>query len=114
VDTLLAQRSGDTPINKEMIMKRCLLALPALLIAGAFATPSTAMPAGKSSTVVSAVQDVGYRKCAWRHGHRHCRYVDDGPSVSIQIGRDRHRHHRHNRYGDRRDHRGGGAEIRIR
>jgi len=95
-------------------MKRRLLALSALLTAGAFATPSTAMPVGKSSTVEPAVQEVGYRKCRWHNGHRHCRYVDDGPSVSVHIGRDRHRHHGY-RYGDRHhDRRHGGAEIRIR
>jgi len=95
-------------------MKRTLLALPALLIAGAFATPSMAMPVGKPAATESAAQEVGYRKCRWHNGHRHCRYVDDGPSVSIHLGRDRHRHHR--RYGHRHhDHdRRGGAEIRIR
>jgi hypothetical protein len=108
-----------TKIKSEIIMKRTLLALPCLILAGAFATPSSAMPVGKPAVSESAVQEVGYRKCSWRHGHRHCRYVNDGPSVTIQLGRDRHRHHRrygkrhYNNYGHH-HHRRGGAEIRIR
>lgn len=100
-------------------MKRYLIALPALVLAGAFATtPSTAMPAAKSTTAqTSAVEQVGYRKCFWRHGHRHCRWIDDGPSVSIEFGR-KHRHHGH-RYGHRRGyghygHNDSGIRLRVR
>ena len=100
-------------------MKRFLLVLPAMMMAGALATPSSAMPVAKSGAAqTSAVEQIGYRKCGWHNGHRHCRYVDDSPSVSIELG-GRHRH----RHGHNNDHRrghgyghndGGGVKLRVR
>jgi hypothetical protein len=111
---------GSRPKKKEQIMKRYLAVLPALVMAGAFAaTPSTAMPVAKSTAQSSAtVEKVGYRKCYWRHGHKHCRWIDDGPSVSIEFGR-RHRHHHGYHYGHRRGHghyghNDSGVRLRVR
>jgi hypothetical protein len=101
-------------------MKRFLLVVPAMVMAGALATPSSAMPVAKSgASDASVVEQVGYRKCRWHDGHRHCRYVDDSPSVSIEFGK-RHRHghrygHRHDRHHDHgHGHNDGGVRLRVR
>src|SRR5690349_16965509 len=100
-------------------MKRILMVLPAVMMAGALATPSSAMPVAKSGAAPSsAVEQIGYRKCAWHNGHRHCRYIDDSPSVSIELG-GRHRH-RHGHHYDRHHHDHGyghndsGVKLRVR
>ena len=68
-------------------MKRILLVLPAMIMAGALATPSSAMPVAKSGAAKSsAVEQIGYRKCGWHNGHKHCRYIRQLPSVSIELG----------------------------
>ena len=76
-----------------------------VLALGMFATPSMAAPAsglkgleaGQSAPVA---EQVGYRRCWWRHGYRHCRWVDDGysygPGISLRFGG--HRHHHYGRY----------------
>jgi hypothetical protein len=102
-------------------MKRILLVLPAMMMSGALATPSSAMPVAKSGVAESsAVEQIGYRKCGWHNGHKHCRYVDNSPSVSIELG-GRHRHRHGNHYGHRDDHRGhgyghndSGVKLRVR
>lgn len=103
------------------MMKLWLSTLSALVLAGTLATSAQALPLAKSgATEPAAVQEVGYRKCWWKYGERHCRYVSGGPSVNLYIGNGR-RHYRGNRYGNRYgyrgDHRGdrrGGVGIRIR
>jgi hypothetical protein len=98
-------------------MKRILFVLPAIVMAGAVATPGNAMPVAKSAaSEASAVEQVGYRKCRWHDGHRHCRYVDDSPSVSIELGGRKHRHgHRYgHRHGHGHGHNDGGIKLRVR
>ncbi len=96
-------------------MKRILLVLPAMVMAGALATPSSAMPVAKSgASETSAVEQIGYRKCAWHNGHRHCRYVDNSPSVSIELG-NRHRHRHYDRHHDHGyGHNDSGVKLRVR
>jgi hypothetical protein len=97
-------------------MKRYLVGFAAAIMAGALASPISAMPVGKSvpaaeTAVVEQVRD-GYGKHRHyrKHGHRHYgrsygryygnRYYDRGPSFRFGYG-DRYRGHRygHNRGG---------------
>ena len=91
-------------------MKRIFALLPAILLTATFVQPSSALPVAKSTVGSSAVEEVGYRKCRWHNGHRHCRWVEDGPSVILEFGgRDRHRHghHHHNNHHNNGHDRGG-------
>ena len=73
------------------------------LALGFLAAPASAAPLGamdgiRSGDAASAVEQASYRRCWWRNGHRHCRWVDDGygPGVNLYFGGGRHhRHHRH-------------------
>jgi hypothetical protein len=75
------------------------------LTLGFLAVPASAAPLGsvggvKVGTGVSAAEQVAYRRCWWRDGRRHCRWVEGygyGPSVGVYIGDGRrgHRHRRH-------------------
>jgi len=76
-----------------------------VLAVGALSAPALAAPASglkgiEATTTSSLTEQVGYRRCWWRYGHRHCRWVDDGysygPSINLRFG-GRHGHHRHYR-----------------
>jgi hypothetical protein len=73
------------------------------LTLGFFAVPASAAPLGVNGVQAETSQSttaepVSYRRCWWRDGHRHCRWVEDtygyGPSVGIYVGPNGHRHHR--------------------
>jgi hypothetical protein len=55
-------------------------ALAALPVQAAPSFNAAAAAAGKTS----AVEQVGYRRCWWRNGVRHCRWVDG--SVDLNFG----------------------------
>jgi hypothetical protein len=81
------------------------LSLSTVLLAfGVLATPSLAAPASglkgiESTTTSSITEQVGYRRCWWRYGHRHCRWVDGyGPGVSLYFGERHHGYRHHRRY----------------
>jgi len=82
------------------------LSLSTIVVALAvLATPASAAPASglkgiDAGSSGSLAEHVGYRRCWWSHGYRHCRWVGDGyynygPSFSLRFG---HRHHRHHGY----------------
>ena len=65
------------------------------LALGFFAAPAFAAPLGtmdgiKAGDARSAVEQVNYRRCWWRNGHRHCRWVGDGygygPGIGLYFG----------------------------
>jgi hypothetical protein len=65
------------------------------LALGFFAAPAFAAPLGtmdgiKAGDATSAVEQVNYRRCWWRYGHRHCRWVGDGygygPGIGLYFG----------------------------
>jgi hypothetical protein len=92
----------------ELRMLSKLLSAGGLALAlGLLTVPASAAPAnnlaGMKDRSTSAVEDVAYRRCWWRDGRRHCRYVERygyGPSIGVYIGDGRrgHRHRRHHRY----------------
>lgn len=90
-------------------MLKSLSITTVLLAFGALSAPALAAPASglkglESTTTSSLTEQVGYRRCWWRYGHRHCRWVGGyGPSISLHFGgRHGHRHyrryHNYNRY----------------
>src|SRR5262245_14803236 len=94
-------RSRQT--SKEFPSMLKALSLSSVLIAfGVLATPSLAAPASglkgiEANTSSSMTEQVGYRRCWWRHGYRHCRWVggyDYGPSINLHFGGRHHGHHR--------------------
>jgi hypothetical protein len=86
-------------------MWKSLTASGLLLALGTFALPAAAAPLAGANGVTagiqtSAAEKAAYRRCWWRHGVRHCRWVYDdygywdngyygygyGPSVGVFIG----------------------------
>ena len=68
-----------------------------LLASSASAAPLASLDGVKADST-SATEQVADRRCWWRDGRRHCRYVESygyGPSVGVTIGDgrrgDRHR-----------------------
>jgi len=86
-------------------MKYCLSAAAGALVLGLATMSAQAAPAGSTTGLKAAagtetsVDQVGYRRCWWHHGHRHCRYYGDrgyygyGPGINFYWGGHRHRHH---------------------
>ena len=85
------------------------LSLTSVVLAfGVLASPAVAAPASSLQSLEAAnsslTEQVGYRRCYWHRGHRHCRWVDDGyrygPSINLNIGGGHrgHRHRRHHRH----------------
>jgi hypothetical protein len=85
---------------KALSFTTLVLAL-GVLTAPASAAPVSGLKGIESGTNASAADQVAYRRCWWRYGHRHCRWVDDGygygPSIRFRFG-DRHYRHRHHGY----------------
>ena len=99
-------------------MKYCLSAAAVALTLGVATVGAQAAPAAgtvqdmkATAGAQSSVEKAAYRRCWWRHGVRHCRWVGDdygyydngpyyyGPSVGLYFGGGRHRggHHHHHR-----------------
>jgi hypothetical protein len=82
-----------------MLTKSIAVAVFALLlgylVAPVSAAPLASMTGAKNDT--SATEQVNYRRCWWRNGHRHCRWVGDGygygPGVNLYFGGRGHRSH---------------------
>ena len=85
------------------------LSLTSVVLAfGVLASPAVAAPASSLQSLEAAnsslTEQVGYRRCYWHRGHRHCRWVDDGylygPSINLNLGGGHrcHRHRRHHRH----------------
>jgi hypothetical protein len=73
---------------------------------GYLATPASAAPlasmtGAKAGNDTSATEQIAYRRCWWRNGYRHCRWVEEygyGPGVNLYFGDGRRGHHdRHHR-----------------
>jgi hypothetical protein len=67
------------------------------------ATPASAAPlasvtGARAGNDASATEQIAYRRCWWRHGIRHCRWVEEygyGPGVNLYFrDGDRRHHHR--------------------
>lgn len=96
-------------------MKYCLSAAAVAVTLGVATVGAQAAPAASATQdmkatagVQSSIEKAAYRRCWWRHGVRHCRFVGDsyyddgpyyyGPSVGLSFGGGRgHHHHRHHR-----------------
>ena len=102
------------------VMKYCLSAAVGAMALGLATLSAQAAPAAGATTDLkaaagaeSSVDKVGYRRCWWHNGHRHCRrsggyypyygygaspyYYGYGPSFGLYFGGGR-RHHHHRRY----------------
>jgi hypothetical protein len=91
-------------------MLRSLSFTTVALALGVLTTPASAalgsnLKGIETGSGASVTEQVGYRRCWWRNGHRRCRWVDEGysygPSINLEIGGERHgqrRHHRGNHY----------------
>jgi hypothetical protein len=84
-------------LTKSIAVAAFALSL-AYLVAPASASPLSSVTGAKTDT--SATEQVNYRRCWWRNGSRHCRWVEEygyGPSVNLNFGDgrrgDRHREH---------------------
>lgn len=86
-----------------------LVSIAAMALAFGFVTaPASAAPIGSVNGVqvadgASIAEQVGYRKCRWHNGRKHCRWVEGygyGPSVGVHIGDGDRRGHRRDRYRD--------------
>ena len=83
------------------MLSKILSAGALALTLGFLTAPASAAPLGSvdgvKSGTASAAEQVAYRRCWWRNGHRHCRWVDDGygygPGVNLYFGGGRHGHH---------------------
>lgn len=73
-----------------------------VLAFGALSAPALAAPASglkgiEATTTSSLTEQVGYRRCWWRYGQRHCRWVGGyGPSINLHFG-GRNGHYRRDR-----------------
>ena len=91
-------------------MKYCLSGAAGIVALGLMTLTAQATPPGVNlkAGATSSVEKVDYRRCWWRHGRRHCRWVrehDDydydypyfyGPSLGFYFGGGGgHRHHHH-------------------
>lgn len=95
-------------------MKCCLSAAAGAMALGLATVGAQAAPAAGGTADLqaaagtqSSVEKAAYRRCWWRHGVRHCRWVGDeygysypyyyGPSYGLYFGGG-HRHHRHHHH----------------
>jgi hypothetical protein len=68
------------------------------LVTPASAAPLASVSGAKTGNDTSATEQIAYRRCWWRHGHRHCRWVHEygyGPGVNLYFGDGRRHHHHH-------------------
>jgi hypothetical protein len=106
-----------------MNVKHWLIGIAAVLAASFATIPTQAAPLSAPSTDIkagqtSSVDRVAYRRCWWRHGHRHCRwygryyrpydyypFASDpyyyGPSIGFYFGGGGHRHRFHGHHHHR-------------
>jgi hypothetical protein len=90
------QRSNPSML-KSLSITTVLLAFGALS-APALAAPASGLKGIEAATTSSLTEQVGYRRCWWRYGHRHCRWVGGyGPSINLHFG-ERHGHRHYRRY----------------
>jgi hypothetical protein len=83
-----------------MLWKTTAIAAFALSL-GYLATPSSAAPlasvtGARAGNDTSATEQIAYRRCWWRYGHRHCRWVEEygyGPGVNLYFRDGGRRHH---------------------
>ena len=96
-----------------MLSKYLSIAAVALTV-GVFTAPASAAPTANLQGAApeagtSAGEQVSYKRCYWRHGHRHCRRVHSyGPSVGLYWGGGHHRGwrgHGYRSHGIHRSHR---------
>jgi hypothetical protein len=87
--------------SSAMLSKYTAIAAFALSL-GYLAMPASAAPlasvtGARAGNDTSATEQIAYRRCWWRNGHRHCRWVEEygyGPGVNLYF-RDGGRHHHH-------------------